>query len=112
MVGTVKEVECGNHFTVIVEEGQPALGFALVVVRPEPLQISGYGRLGNFQPQLEQFAVNTRCTPSWIVRLHAANQVANLPVDFRSSRSAEARPQSPKQPKSGAVPRYSRVRFH
>jgi hypothetical protein len=33
------------------------------------------------------FAVNTRRTPSWIVRLHAANQVANLFADLGSARN-------------------------
>jgi hypothetical protein len=34
----------------------------------QPLKIARDGRLGNFEPELEQFAVNTRGTPSWIVR--------------------------------------------
>lgn len=97
---------------MVVEEGQPALGFTLVVVTLQPMQISGYGRLRNLEAQLEQFAMNTRCTPTGIVLLHAPHQLADLLADLRSSRPAEPRPQSPKQSKARAMPGHYRLRFH
>src|ERR1700730_16802298 len=76
------------------------------------MQISGYGRLRNLEPQLEQLAMNARCTPAGIVLLHAPNQLADLLADLRSSRLAEPRPQSPQQPEAGAMPGHYRLRFH
>src|SRR3982074_2133811 len=52
-----KEVKRRDHFAMVAEESQPALGFALIVVTLQPVQISGYGRLGNLEPQLVQFAM-------------------------------------------------------
>src|SRR5260370_39438729 len=64
----LEEVECGDHFAVIAEEGEPTFRLVLITMTFQPLKIARDGRLGNFEPELEQFAVNTRGTPSWIVR--------------------------------------------
>src|SRR3982074_3680857 len=53
-----KEVKSRDDFAMVVEEGRPALGFALIVVTLQSMQISGYGRLRNLESQLEQFPMN------------------------------------------------------
>src|SRR5580700_5127820 len=56
--------------------------------------------------------MNARCSPAWVVRLHATNQLADLAADLRSSGVAEPRPPSPEQPEAGAMPGYYRFRLH
>src|SRR5229473_6463289 len=79
-----EKVEGTDYFTVVVEKSKPTLGFTFVPFPPQAVEIARDGRLGNMQSQLEQFAVDARRTPGRILRLHAADQVANLPTDFRS----------------------------
>jgi hypothetical protein len=110
--GDSKEIKCRDHFAMVVEEGRPALRFARIVVTLQAVQISRYGRLGNLEAQLEQFAMNARRSPAWIVCLHATNQLADLAADLRSSGVAKPRPPSPEQPEAGAMPGYDRLRFH
>jgi hypothetical protein len=47
-----KEVKRCGHFATVIEEGQPALCFSPTVVPLKPMQIPGYGRLRNLEPQL------------------------------------------------------------
>src|SRR6266567_4056034 len=104
-----KEVKRRNHLSMIVQEGRPALRFALIVVTLQPTQISGYSRLGNLEPQ---FAMDARCAPARIVRFHAPDQLADLPADLRSSRLAGPRTPLPEQPEAGAMPGHDRFRLH
>src|SRR5580658_8368999 len=110
--GNGKEVKRRDHFAMVVEECCPALRFAPVGVKLQPTQISRYGGLRNIQPQLEQFAVNTRCPPARVVSLHPTNQLADLAADLWPSRVAGPRPPSPEQPEAGAIPGYNRLRLH
>ena len=56
--------------------------------------------------------MNARCSPVWVVRLHATNQLADLCADLRPSGVAQPRPPSPEQPEAGAMPGYNRLRLH
>jgi hypothetical protein len=68
-----EEVERGDYFAVVVEEGQPALSFVSLTVPAKPAEIARDGRLGNPESQLEQFAVNARNAPGRILVLHAVD---------------------------------------
>src|ERR1700730_7232050 len=59
-----KEVKSRDDFAMVFEEGQPALRFTLIGVGLKPTKVSGYGRLRDIEPKLEQFAMNARCTPT------------------------------------------------
>ena len=73
-----EEVECGDYLAVIVQEGKPSLGFALVASALQPLQVARNRRFGNLEPELEQFAMNARRAPCRIVGLHTPDQFANF----------------------------------
>src|SRR5260370_3916838 len=98
-----EEVEVTDYFVVVVEKCKPSLGFTFVTVPPQAVEIARDGRLGNMQSQLEQFAVDASRTPGPILPLHAADQVANLPTDFRSPECTLPRPPPPKQLESSAM---------
>ena len=59
-----KKVESGDHFAMVVQERQPALGIAVVLSALEPFEIAGNGRFGNHESELEQLTVDTWCSPS------------------------------------------------
>lgn len=85
--GPGEEVEGGDDFAMVVQEGEPALGLGMVPAVLQSLQVAGDGGLGNGKPELEEFTVNAGSAPGWVVRLHAADQLANLKIDGRSSGS-------------------------
>jgi len=97
---------------MVVEEGQPTLRFVLITVPPQTFKISGNCRLGNVESQVEQFAVDSRSAPGWILRLHAPDQLADLGTDYRSSRSPTPGPNPPKEPEPSAMPGHHGLRLH
>jgi hypothetical protein len=52
-----------DDLTVVVEEGQPLRGLALVRMTLQLLKIARHGGFGNRESELEQFAVDARRTP-------------------------------------------------
>ena len=54
--------------------------------------------------ELEQFTMNSRCTPSGILPAHSADQVPNLARDRRPSALAVPYLPSPKQAEAFAMP--------
>jgi len=45
-------VERGDYLTVLIEEGQPPFGFALIRITPWPPKIARHGGLGNLESEL------------------------------------------------------------
>jgi hypothetical protein len=68
--GDGEEVERSDHLTVIPEEGQPS--FAGITAAPNPLQIPGYGSLGDNEAQFLEFSMDLGCSPGRIVFGQAA----------------------------------------
>jgi hypothetical protein len=76
-----KEIEGRHALTVVFEKGQPTL---------RVLEISGRsgaadsGRLlaPKHRSRVEQFTMDARRAPIWIVGLHAPNQLSDLLADF------------------------------
>ena len=57
-----KEVEGGYHFAMVVQEREPAFGFAVVPSALELLEIAGDGRFGDLEADMKQLAVDTWCS--------------------------------------------------
>jgi len=58
-----EKVKGADDLTVVVEEGQPLRGLALVRMTLQLLKIARHGGFGNRESELEQFAVDARRTP-------------------------------------------------
>src|ERR1700747_3861873 len=67
------------------------------------------GRLRDLKPQLEQFAVNARRTPKWVLDAHPPDQRAQLRLDWRPP-SPSTRFPTPVAPKAGPMPAHERLR--
>ena len=90
-----EEIHRRDRFAVIAKKRQPAFGgFWAPGCSPHP---AGDGRLRYLEAQHEEFAVDARCTPSWILRDHLEDQVTDLfgdstPAADSFSHSAEHGP--------------------
>src|SRR5882724_7715950 len=89
-----KEVHCSDGLAMIPEERQPSLrGVWISRGSPDPSRDTPFREI---ETQLEQFAVNARRSPSWILGNHAEDQGANLFADTLppscQSDSADPRP--------------------
>src|SRR5258708_25051 len=63
------------------------------------------GRLGNLKPEFQQFAVDTRCPPSWVFSRHAKDHHPDLFVDrWTTSTSLSSGQPLPVEPKASAMP--------
>ena len=77
-----KKVEGGNHFAMVVQEHQPALGFTVVLSALDPFEIAGDGRFGDLEADMKQLALDTWCSPAGIFRLQPPNEKAYLCSDL------------------------------
>ena len=74
-----EEIHCSNGLAMISEERQPALhGIEISRSSPDPSRDTPFREL---ETQLEQFAVNARCSPGRILGNHTKDQGANLFAD-------------------------------
>jgi len=74
--GHREEVHGRNRFPVIRKKHAPALGWLGVSRRP--LHPAGDGPLGGIEAQHEQFTVNARSAPGWVLRHHTEDQLPNF----------------------------------
>src|SRR5260370_41529102 len=89
---------------MIRQKGAPPLTW-----RPASLDhVFGDTRLRDLKPELEQFAVDARRAPKWILHAHPPDQRAQLHVDLRSP-SLWARLPTPAAAKAGLVPTHERL---
>src|SRR5216683_5050183 len=71
-----EEIHRCDGFAVIAKKRQPAVGgFWAPGCSPHP---AGDARLRYLEAQHEEFAMDARCTPSWILRDHLEDQVTDL----------------------------------
>ncbi len=75
---------------------------------PSFCHVLGDARLRDLQPELEQFAVNARRAPKWVLDTHPPDQYAQLRIDLRSP-SLWARLPTPIAAKAGPVPTHERL---
>src|ERR1700751_721481 len=99
-----KQVHGGNVRRVVTQKGAPSLtGW------PSPFDhVFGDARLRDLEPELEQFAVNTRCSPKRIFDAHPPDQRAQVRLDLRPPRR-RARLPAPIMAKAGPVPTHERL---
>src|SRR5260370_8340492 len=74
-----EEIHCRNCLAMVSEERQPSLhGIWISRSSPDPSRDTPFREL---ETQLEQFAVNARCSPGRILGNHTENQGAELVAD-------------------------------
>src|ERR1700731_2420916 len=98
-----KEIHRRNGLTMVSEEGQPSLqGIWVFWCSPNPSRDTSFR---DIETQLEQFAVNARCSPGRILRNHTEDQGANLFADtLASSNMSDSGDPSPIQTKPRPMP--------
>src|SRR5215469_12943807 len=106
--GRHREEVDGHHGPdMILKEGSPGLRRRL----PPTCHVLAHARFPDVDAQFEQFTMDTRRTPEWILPAHPANQLTNLFGHRWSSRLAPPNLPSPEQPKSLAMPANDGFRF-
>jgi hypothetical protein len=89
---------------VVAQEGSPSLaGWP-----PSFDYVLGDARLRDFEPELEQCAMDAWRAPKWIFDAHPSDQYAQFRVDLRSP-SLWARLPTPVATKAGPVPTHERL---
>ena len=98
-----EEIHRRNRFSVISQEGEPALG-ALRISR-RSLHPSRDRSFGNVEPEHQELSVDARCTPSRILSDHTEDQISNLSRDSPPSDClAYPGDRSPIERKSSTMP--------
>jgi len=98
-----EEVHRSNGLAMVSEERQPSLCRVWISRgSPDPPRDTPFREI---ETQLEQFAMNARCSPSWILSHHTEDQGANLFADtLPSSYLADSGDPRPIQTKSRSMP--------
>src|SRR6476660_2346618 len=98
-----EEIHCSNGLAMVSEERQPSLhGIWISRSSPDPSRDTPFREI---ETQLEQFAVNARCSPGRILGNHTEDQGANLFADtLPSSYLADSGDSRPIQTKPRAMP--------
>src|SRR5712664_2327383 len=89
---------------MVVEKGLPGLRPPSPALR----HVLGDGRLGDFDPELEQLAVDARCAPQPIGQAHLSDLAPNLHWDLWPT-AARARLPAPVQAEAGPMPTNDRL---
>jgi hypothetical protein len=69
---------------MIVHKGQPLFRVALVISAPDVLLVARTRWFGNVESELEQLAVDARCSPARILCVHTPYQFADFAGHLRS----------------------------
>src|SRR5260221_8563684 len=85
---------------MVMQEGAPALTRRLASLG----HVLGDGRLSHRKAELEQFAMNVRCTPKPIVNAHPPDQRSQFRIDLRPASRGAGFP-APVATKPSAMPR-------
>src|SRR5947209_19996121 len=78
---------------------------------PVPDHIFGDRRLGDLEPELEQFTMNARGAPQWVLLAHPLDEFAQLTANSGPPWPT-ARFPAPVSPKSASMPPQDRVRLN
>lgn len=96
-----EEVRADQGIPMVAEEDQPAL--ELVGRSATPGQISGHRPLIDLEAQLQQFAMNPRCSPT-IFAGHPSDELSDLSWDPGTAEPFGSGSQPPKQPEAFPLP--------
>jgi hypothetical protein len=105
-----EEVGCRDHLAVVVEERKPLFRFAFVASALQPLEVARNRRFGNLESKPEQFAMNARRAPCWIIDLHKSDQFTNFFIYLRSA--GLPRSPTPEQSKTSTMSRHHGFGLH
>jgi hypothetical protein len=94
-----KKVDGGQIAEVVLQKRTPGLRRRLATTGHEARN----GGLGDNEPQLRKLAVDTRCTPRWVVVGHATDEVTELAIGAGSTGLVAAFP-CPEKLEAFAVP--------
>jgi len=106
--GDGKEVDGNQLRDVVLQERTPSLRRRLAAAH----HVFAHASLADSDAQLEQLAVNARCTPTGILSAHPVDQVSDLAGNARSTGLPASNLPSPQQPEALAMPGYDGFRFH
>ena len=104
-----EEIECDDHLTVVLKEGQPVLRGI-----PTPADASKITRnrpLAQNKSEFQQFALDFGRSPAGILLCHATNERAEFVSDSRSARPT-ARSPAPMQTEGRPMPAYDCIWLH
>src|ERR1035437_228978 len=104
-----EEVAGGDHFAMILQERQPALG--RVASTPNAWQIPGDASFRNDEAELLKLSVDLGGSPIRVLIGQASDQNTNLIGDFRSAAAWPGSP-TPVQTETGAVPADDGLGLH
>src|SRR5262250_2234674 len=102
--GDREEINGDDLQEVVLEESAPGLRRRFTAAD----HVLGDTALADVDAELEQFAMNARCTPGGILPAHPADQVPNLARNRRPSRLSVPYLPSPKQAEAFAMPENDR----
>src|SRR5215469_6621726 len=105
--GDREEINGDDLREMVLEESVPVLRRRFTASD----HVLGDAALADVDAELEQFAMNARCTPGGILPAHPADQVPNLACDRWPSGLSVPYLPSPKQAKAFAMPGHNRFRL-
>ena len=98
-----EEVHCRNQFPVITQEGEPAFG--LLGISRGSAHPAGDRSFTDIETQHQEFAMNARRAPGWVLRHHPEDQISDFFRDpVSSSWLVGLRDQAPIQLEACAMP--------
>src|SRR6195256_2364151 len=104
--GDHEQIHRRDAVRVISKKRLPSLGWR----PPSSRHVLGNGGLPDIDAELEQFAMNPRCTPKRVLNTHVSNELTNLQRSLWSA-TARSRFPAPIGSESGPVPTDHRLRF-
>jgi len=104
--GDHEQIHRRDAVRVISKKRLPSLGWRT----PSSRHVLGNGGLPDIDAELEQFAMNPRCTPKRVLNTHVSNELTNLQQSLWSA-TARSRFPPPIGSESGPVPTDDRLRF-
>src|SRR5215467_13864759 len=101
------EIDRRDGVRMVAEKCPPSLGW-----RPSaPDHVFGDRRLGDLEPELEQFTMDAWSAPQWILRAHPSDELAQLTANCGPPLPT-ARFPAPVRPKPCSMPPQDRVRLN
>ena len=104
--GDHEQIHRRDAVRVISKKRLPSLGWRT----PSSRHVLGNGGLPDIDAELEQFAMNPRCTPKRVLNTHVSNELTNLQRSLWSA-TARSRFPPPIGSESGPVPTDHCLRF-
>src|SRR5450759_735034 len=99
-----EQVHSSDVRRVITQKGAPPMAWRSMLLD----HVFGDARLCDLEPELEQFTVNTRCAPKWVLDAHLSDQRTKVSFNQRPP-SPRARLPTPVAAKARTMPTHERL---